>query len=142
MRGGREAARTIELRIPALPESVALARLALGAIAAVVDLPPESAEDLKLAVSETCTNAVVHAYPDESERSQVTVRYTVAGESLTVEVLDSGVGFDPSTATSTLSRNGSPSQMGLAIARAVTDEFEIESGPAGTRVVFRNGRRS
>jgi anti-sigma regulatory factor (Ser/Thr protein kinase) len=59
----------------------------------------------------------------------------VAGDILTVEISDSGAGFDPRNGAEPVSspRDGT---MGLSIARAVTDEFAIESDGGGTRVVF------
>jgi serine/threonine-protein kinase RsbW len=133
-----ETATTVELRMAALAENVALARLALSGVAAAAGLPHGDVADLKLAVSEVCTNAVLYAYPDGG--GEVVVRYTAGPDALTIEVVDDGVGFDPSAVTMTPSRHASESQMGLAIARSVTDELVIESGATGTRVVFAKRR--
>jgi serine/threonine-protein kinase RsbW len=135
-----ETATTVELRMPARAENVALARLALSGVAAVAGIAADDVADLKLAVSEACTNAVLHAYPDEREDGEIVVRYTVGADAVTVEVVDGGVGFDPADVTMSPARHESESQMGLAIARAVTDELEIDSGPAGTRVAFSKRR--
>jgi serine/threonine-protein kinase RsbW len=125
---------TVELRISARPENVALARLALAGVASVAGASHEETADLKLAVSEICTNAVLHAYGGATDGG-VVLRYSVAGDVLTVEVSDSGAGFDPKNGTEPVStpRDGT---LGLSIARAVTDEFAIESNGGGTRVVF------
>ena len=136
-----ETATTVELRMAARAENVALARLALSGVAAVARLAPDDVADLKLAVSEACTNAVLHAYPDEREDGGIVVLYTVSRDAVTVVVADTGVGFDPEDVTMSPARHESESQMGLAIARAVTDELEIDSGPAGTRVIFSKRRR-
>ena len=133
-------ATTVELRMSALAENVGLARLALSGVAAVAGLPPDDVADLKLAVSEACTNAVLHAYPDGRGDGEIVVRFTVADDVVTIEVADTGIGFDPAEVTTTPSRHESESQMGLAIARSVTDELEIESGPSGTRVTFSKRR--
>jgi serine/threonine-protein kinase RsbW len=125
---------TVELRIAARPENVALARLALVGVASVAGATREETADLKLAVSEICTNAVVHAYADAQDGG-VVLRYSVRGGVVTVEVEDSGAGFDaqidPEPVTSP--RDGT---LGLSIARSVSDDFLIESGDGGTRVVF------
>jgi serine/threonine-protein kinase RsbW len=125
---------TVELRISARPENVALARLALAGVASVAGASHEETADLKLAVSEICTNAVLHAYGDATDGG-VVLRYSVAGDVLTVEVSDFGAGFDPKNGAEPVStpRDGT---LGLSIARAVTDEFAIESNSEGTRVVF------
>ena len=135
-----ETATTVELRMAALAENVGLARLALSGVAAVAGMPLEDVADLKLAVSEACTNAVLHAYPGGGDSCEIVVRYTVGAGAVTVEVVDRGVGFDPDDVTISPARHESESQMGLAIARAVTDELEIDSGPAGTRVAFSKRR--
>ena len=136
-----ETATTVELRVPSQPENVRLARLALSGVAAVAGVEPDELSDLKLAVSEVCTNAVLHAYPDGAE-GEIVVRYTIGAEELTVEVIDAGVGFDPSAVAMEPIRDPSEGHVGLVIARAVTDRIEIDSGPSGTRVVFSRRRAS
>ena len=54
----------LELTLPARPENVAVARHAIGGFADVLDVPDQTLADVKLAVTEACTNVVVHAYPD------------------------------------------------------------------------------
>jgi serine/threonine-protein kinase RsbW len=51
----------LELTLPARPENVAVARHAIGGFADVVDMPDQTLADVKLAVTEACTNVVVHA---------------------------------------------------------------------------------
>jgi len=130
---------TVVLRMRAVPENVALARLALSGVAAIAGASLEELADLKLAVSEICTNAVVHAY-GANRPGSVVIRYTVGDAVVTVEVEDTGVGFDPSAVEEPIlagvpdtDRVGS---LGLHIARSVTDELRVESGDAGSVVVF------
>jgi serine/threonine-protein kinase RsbW len=54
----------LELTLPARPENVAVARHAIGGFADVVEMPDQTLADVKLAVTEACTNVVVHAYPN------------------------------------------------------------------------------
>ena len=56
--------RSVRLTIPARPEYITLGRLALTAIAGVRQLSDETLHDLKLALTEACTNSVKHAYQD------------------------------------------------------------------------------
>jgi serine/threonine-protein kinase RsbW len=125
---------TVELRITANPENIALARLALTGVATVAGASPDETADLKLAVSEICTNAVRHAYPQPNDED-VLLRYTVNGASLNVEVIDTGIGFHESPRE--LDLPGAAQQsLGLGIVRATMDSLAIESGAAGSRVVF------
>lgn len=126
---------TVELRLAARAENVALARLALAGVAAAAAASPDETADLKLAVSEVCTNAVLHAY-DEGEPGDVVLRYTVGDGVLTVEVVDTGSGFDPTPLEPDPARAVPGGSLGLAIARAVTDDLRIESGAGGSRIVF------
>ena len=136
----RQDADTVELRIAARAENVALARLTLSGVAAAAGAPPDVVADLKLAVSEACTNAVQHAYTELSgdREGRVVLRFAVATGKLLVEVEDEGSGFELVTRASWEDgeRAGRGLGMGLTIVRSVTDELEIESGGKGSRVVF------
>src|ERR1700733_1391047 len=52
----------VKLTLPARPENVSVIRHVLGAFAEALHLPDELVEDLRLAVTEACTNVVRHAY--------------------------------------------------------------------------------
>jgi serine/threonine-protein kinase RsbW len=113
----------VVLSIPARAEYVALCRLALTGIARTRALTPELVADLKLALTEACSNSVRHAY-DEGREGVVEVRYELDDERIIVEVADDGAGFDPEVlerAQEDLDEGG----LGIAIIRAVTDELEI-----------------
>src|SRR6478609_7365272 len=88
-----EGMRTVRLRIPARAEHIALARLALSGLADIVSLSEELLADLKLALTEAVSNSVRHAYADGS--GFVSIGYELTGDTLAVEVVDDGRGFDP-----------------------------------------------
>ena len=119
---------------------MALARLTLSGVAAAAGAPPDVVADLKLAVSEACTNAVQHAYAGMSgeREGRVVLRFVVAERRLLVEVEDEGSGFELVTRGSWQDgeRAGRGLGMGLTILRSVTDELEIESGGKGSRIAF------
>ena len=52
----------LELTLPARPENVGVVRQVLGGVAEALALDPETLDDVRLAVSEACANAVIHAY--------------------------------------------------------------------------------
>lgn len=85
----------IELEIPASAEYVGLARLVVSSLASTRrTLADDRIDDLKLALSEACTNAIeAHAQVDVEER--VVVRWSERGDRLEVQVEDRGPGFDP-----------------------------------------------
>lgn len=126
---------SVALAIPARPEYVALCRLALTGLARTRALSPELVADLKLALTEACSNSVRHAY-EEGRAGVVEVRYELTEDRISVEVLDDGAGFDPHAlraAQEELDEGG----LGIAIIRAVTDELDIGVRPeGGSRLCF------
>lgn len=126
---------TVELRLQARAENVALARLALTAMASVAGASAEDTADLRLAVSEVCTNAIVHAYAGR-EAGVVTLRYRLRDGWLSVAVEDAGAGFDSATLPPDVDGWDGDRSLGLAITRAVTDELEISSDGSGSRIAF------
>jgi serine/threonine-protein kinase RsbW len=125
---------TVELRLPPHPENLALARLALTGVAGVAGLSEPALADLKLAVTEACTNAILHGYSN-GEPGELVVRYRLATGRLEVEVEDDGVGFDPDD-PGAQEQPGEGQGMGLLIIRSTTDRLEIESDSSGSRISF------
>lgn len=133
MGGEHVAPRVVELVFPAHARYLVLARLGLAGVAPVARLDAEQLADLKLAVTETCANAVKHAYPDGAA-GEVRVRIALGDGSLTVEVADAGRGLDsqlPEWDPDALREHG----MGLSIVRSVVDDLEIDSPSTGGTVV-------
>jgi serine/threonine-protein kinase RsbW len=120
---------SIRLTIPAKAEYITLGRLALTGIARLRPLDPESLGDLKLALTEACTNSVKHAYDDEG--GTVGITYELYPDRLVVEVTDEGEGFvhgaDPERPEDGLGESG----LGLAIIKAVSDDLEIADRQGG-----------
>jgi serine/threonine-protein kinase RsbW len=128
--GGAEAVdgSSIRLTIPAKAEYVTLVRLALTGLSRLRALPEETLADLKLALTEACSNSVRHAYP--GGHGVVEIVYELQSDRLVIEVADDGEGFDPGTPARTdeeLSEGG----LGIAIIRSVADEVEIGSRANG-----------
>jgi len=136
----------IELEIPARAEFVALARLVVSALAASDStLADERIDDLKLAVSEACTNAI-EAHDAAGSDERVLVRCRTADDSLEVCVEDRGRGFDPSQLpdhppVTDPDRLKFERGLGIPLIRALVDEVEFSSTGQGTavRLVMRHG---
>jgi serine/threonine-protein kinase RsbW len=124
---------SIRLTIPAKPEYITLGRLALTGIARIRarPLPQEVLGDLKLALTEACTNSVRHAYGDLEGTVQIV--YELYPDKLVVEVADDGEGFEPPAAGGDLSDEDELSEggLGIAIIQAVADELEIRERAQG-----------
>jgi len=117
----------IQQRVPATADQVPYLRAEVLAFCdAHLDLPNDVRDDVRLAVTEACTNAVLHAYP--SGPGEVTVTTRVDDHQLTVEVSDEGVGIDTRPASGGLG-------LGIALMRAIADTRISDGG--GTTVALR-----
>ncbi len=83
----------VEMKIPAKPEFVGVIRLTLSGIASRMGFSYDEIEDLKIATSEACTNAVQHAYR-KNEQGEVIIGFGLYQDRLEVMVADSGQSFD------------------------------------------------
>jgi serine/threonine-protein kinase RsbW len=122
----------IRLTIPAKPEYITLSRLALTGIARLRAEPlrQEVLGDLKLALTEACTNSVRHAYGDGD--GTVEILYELHSDKLVVEVADEGEGFErPAGRDAVLEDELSEGGLGIAIIEALADEFEIRERTQG-----------
>jgi serine/threonine-protein kinase RsbW len=131
---------SIRLTIPAKAEYITLGRLALSGIARLRPLDPESLGDLKLALTEACTNSVKHAYDEDG--GTVDISYELYDDRLVVEVSDEGEGFAHPAGDAPAGGALGESGLGLAIIKAVADDLEIADragGGASLRFVKRLG---
>lgn len=120
--------------IPARAEFVVLGRLALSGVLRERPFSQDAVADLKLALTEACSNSIRHAYGDADGR--VLLSFTVTDERIMVEVRDEGAGFveeaDERADLSAIEAvNLSEGGMGISIIRAVVDEFRLERCPEG-----------
>jgi serine/threonine-protein kinase RsbW len=128
MSGIDRGVREVRLTIPAKPEYITLGRLALTGISRLRPLDEETLGDLKLALTEACSNSVRHAYANGE--GTVEIRYVLHSDRLEIEVADDGEGFDPSAEREEgdeLAEGG----LGIAIIRSIADELEIGVGEGG-----------
>ena len=119
----------VRLELPARPEGVGVVRQALAGIADALAFDASVLADMKMAVTEACTNVVVHAYRDEEGELEVEM---LAGETgLTIVVRDRGSGIQPTPANSHTPALG----LGLPLIAALSDAFELRgSSGKGTEV--------
>ena len=115
------------------------ARTAAACFAARLDPTLDELADVKTAVSEAVTNAIVHAYPDRLGKISLRLRLLEGGE-LEIRVKDSGVGIpDVEKAREPLFTTGSEerSGMGFTIMESFMDRLAVRSRPGkGTTVTM------
>lgn len=125
----------VALTIPAKAEYIVLCRLALSGLARARALEPALVADLKLALTEACSNVVRHAY-NEQRSGEVEVRYELDDDKLSVEVVDEGIGFDPEAAVAAVGDELDEGGLGISIIRAIVDELDIKSSGSGSSLRF------
>ena len=129
----------IELEMPARAEYVALARLVVSTLASSRrDLADHRIDDLKVAVSEACTNAIeAHGAADTDD--SVVVRCCEMPDRLEVRIEDRGSGFDPETLpehppVTDPDRLNFERGLGIPLIRTLVDQVEFVSSGNGTSV--------
>lgn len=115
----------VRLSLPARPENVAVVRHALGGLANVLGVDGRALDDMKLAVTEACTNVVIHAYGEDD--GPLDVEMAPAEDRLTLVVRDHGGGIRPRLDPGSTSALG----LGLPLMASLADDFEIHGAPGG-----------
>ncbi len=107
------------MTLPARAENVAVVRHTLGALADATPVDAQTMSDVKLAVTEACTNVVVHAYPSGEGPMEIRA-YLRGNDRLEVVVADQGGGIVP--------RADSPGLgLGLPLIANLTESVELGS---------------
>lgn len=127
----------IKLEFPAKSVNEGFARAAVAAFASQLDPTLGEIGDIKTAVSEAVTNAVVHAYPEKLGTVTMRVRI-LPDERLEIVVKDHGVGIpDVEKAKTPLYTTGGEerSGMGFTIMESFMDTIKVKSAPGKGTVV-------
>jgi anti-sigma regulatory factor (Ser/Thr protein kinase) len=109
----------LEITLPARAENVAVVRHAVGGLGEVLDVDDQTLSDIKLAVTEACTNVVVHAYPEGE--GPMGLRASIDDRRLYLVVTDRGRGIVP--------RADSPGLgLGLPLIATLAESLELGTG--------------
>ena len=139
----------MKLRLPAVSVNESVARTCISAFIADANPTLEELCDLRCAVSEAVTNAIVHAYRDRTEKSAnfiyISARVYDTRE-VTVEISDNGCGIeDIERARTPMFTTGDPCErcgMGFLVMENFTDGLTVKSRPGkGTSVLMRKKLR-
>ena len=129
----------IKLEFPSKSVNESYARSAVAAFAAQLDPTLEELGDIRTAVSEAVTNAIVHAYPNDIGIIRMKLRI-VDEDKLEITVMDKGRGIpDLRQAMEPLYTTGGDerSGMGFTIMESFTDKLKVRSAPGkGTTVTM------
>jgi len=125
-----KAGNEIYIEFDAVSENEGLARVVIAAFVSRVDPTIDEIEDVKTAVSEAVTNAIIHGYGERGGRVVMRAGLTQDKE-LSVEIIDKGVGIaNVEQAMQPLFTTGAASErsgMGFSFMEAFMDRLEVES---------------
>ncbi len=131
--------RRVELQIPPRSDHLALVRLVVETTArAGGQLPERRIDDLRLAVTEACANALDASQAAGSE-APVIITIELQDDSIEVFVADQAGGFeveavDPIPAATDPHRLRHERGLGIPLMRSLADEVEFAASPSGTTV--------
>ena len=130
----------VTLQFPSQSSNEGFIRSAVACFAAQMDPTLNELEDIKTAVSEAATNAIVHAYPDRIGKVTVKVRICT-GQVREITVRDYGRGIpDVEKARQPMFTTGGEerSGMGFTIMESFMDSLKVRSvAGRGTTVVMK-----
>jgi stage II sporulation protein AB (anti-sigma F factor) len=123
------------------PENESFARTAIAAFVAHMDPTIEELTEIKTAVSEAVSNAVIHAYPDNQDGIISVECHTGHGKRVIIIVSDEGVGIENIEKAKepmfTTGKSDERSGMGFTVMESFMDKLEVESAKGrGTRVTM------
>ncbi|RNC28729.1 MAG: Anti-sigma F factor [Candidatus Dichloromethanomonas elyunquensis] len=119
-----------------VPENVTITRMLASALGAQLDLTINELEELKVAVSEAVSNAIIHGYSNHPD-CFVTLEFEATDEKLLIDVIDNGCGIPDVKQAMQASFSTDPERMGLGFIfmQSFMDELRVQSEVGnGTRV--------
>ena len=126
---------SIELEIPAQPEFVGIARMAVSALASMrPGLPYDRIDDLRIVVSEACTSAI-EAAGIGGPGGRIRLVCLDGPERLEVRVETDEASFSPVLAEDHAGINGDRDDLRMSLMRALVDEVEVASAGSELRLV-------
>ena len=130
---------TMLLKIPSRSENERFARTVCAAFLIELDPTLEEMSEIKTAVSEAVTNAVIHGY--NSADGEITIMGEISERTVTYTISDNGCGIEDIPKAREPLYTGKPeserSGMGFSIMEAFMDELKVESKPgSGTKITM------
>ncbi len=128
----------VVLELDSIPENVGVARLLVAMVAAQAEFSVSELDEVKLAVSEAVTNAVIHGYEGKSGHT-VRLEVSLKEGDLELVVIDYGRGIENIERALQPAVSSDPDRMGLGFSfmESHMDSLKVESQPGrGTRVTM------
>jgi serine/threonine-protein kinase RsbW len=110
------------MEITSNPDYVSIIRLTTSAVANKIGFSADEIEDIKVAISEACTNAIKH-----SEDDKFNIEFKILHNGLNIEIRDNGKGYDNNLIITPDLDKPKENGLGLFIIQALMDEVSINS---------------
>jgi serine/threonine-protein kinase RsbW len=124
--------RTFTLKVPSDTENLAMIRDFVNGIGMRAGLPAPEVAKLEMAVDEACANVIEHAYGPEVTK-EVSVKATIDEETVQIDVVDTGKGFDPGKISQLnldqLVAERKSGGLGMRLMKTLMDEVHYEIVP-------------
>ena len=140
----KEVLNKIQIKLPALSVNEGMARAAVAAFVSQLDPGVTEVADIKCAVSEAVTNAIVHGYRGYDGTGTISVTVSIlAGRAVKIEIKDKGCGIPDVTQARmplyTTDAAGERSGMGFTVMESFTDTLRVTSrvGKGTTVTMFK-----
>jgi len=127
----------MHLELLAKAENVSLARLAVASFAAQLDFTLAEIEEIKVVISETVSNAVIHGY--QNEIGLVGIEVKIYFDKMEIIITDQGQGINDIDLARQPAYTTDPERMGLGLSfvDSFMDELKIISAPQqGTKIIM------
>ena len=118
----------IRLRIRSHPENLKDIRKTMIDITSKTGLSKEDSGSIILAVDEACSNIIKHSYQNDYNR-EIDLTIELTQESLTIFVVDGGIGFDINLIQERNINEIKPGGLGIYIIEQVMDAIEYHRTP-------------
>lgn len=118
----------LNLTFSSIAENVSITRLLIASVGAQLDLPLNDIEELKVAVSEAVSNAIIHGYKSDPQRI-VCLNLDISDNNLKIVVKDEGCGIPNIEQAMQPAFSTDPERMGLGFVfmQSFMDELQVES---------------
>ena len=133
----------LEFSMPCMSDYVGVVRLAVSGLATRMNFSIEEIEDIKIAVSEACTNSVQYAF-DNPLNERIFISFNLFKDKLEIVVKDNGKGFDAEKLDRTpinertldeIDENIPRLGLGITFIKSLMDETDVSSSPGkGTTI--------
>ena len=127
-----------KLEFKSIANNVAFARMVVATFASQLNYTLNDLEEIKVAVSEAVTNAIVHGYANDPEQN-IALTVVLASTGMEIKVTDLGCGIEDIKQAMQPTYSTAPERMGLGFVfmQSFMDKLQVDSTPgAGTTIIM------